>query len=170
MKAPPTQSLREARVAFSLIEVALATGIVSFCLVALIGLLPVALSSVRHTRDRQASINALETIVTAIRNPTTNATEFRATGAYTNIAWSREGSDQPVFSCTNISSSGMPDASATDQKFCAYVEFQALQSGQGRTARVTLAWPRQATYDPSAATWNNAEGSIATWLILGTKL
>src|SRR5690606_36990460 len=57
--------------AFSLVEVALSLGLVSFCLLSVIGLLPIGLQSVRSTSDQAAAANAAERIALAIRKATT---------------------------------------------------------------------------------------------------
>ncbi len=53
---PPT------RAGFSLVEVALAIGILGFCMVSILGLLPIALTSTRHSMERTLEIRILQTI------------------------------------------------------------------------------------------------------------
>jgi uncharacterized protein (TIGR02598 family) len=52
--------------AFSLVEVAVSIGILSFCMVAMLGLLPVALNSSRQSIDRICEIRMLETVRAAL--------------------------------------------------------------------------------------------------------
>jgi uncharacterized protein (TIGR02598 family) len=54
--------------AFSLVEVTLALGVSSFCLIALMGLVPVGLKSNQATREQAAALNVARGLLTDLQN------------------------------------------------------------------------------------------------------
>jgi len=64
---------------FSLVEVTIAIGLMSFCLVAMLGVLPVGLSQERKSSDQMASLQALTAVVSDFQNAPTTASK---TGYY----------------------------------------------------------------------------------------
>jgi len=60
--------------AFSLVEVVLALAITSFCLIVLLGILPVSLTTIKNASEETAGINVISTIVSDLKStPSTNA-------------------------------------------------------------------------------------------------
>lgn len=63
--------LREARTwGFSLVEVAMAVGIASFCLIGLIGIFPVMLNSIRESREKTLVSRMYQTLNDSLREST----------------------------------------------------------------------------------------------------
>jgi|GEM_PF-4639139 len=54
--------------ALTLVEVAIAVGIVAFCLIAIVGLLPVMLEAVRSAREKGMTSRILEAVVRDVRD------------------------------------------------------------------------------------------------------
>lgn len=73
-----TDRLSSRRRAFSLVEVTIAIGLVSFCLVAMLGVLPVGLSQERKSTDQTLATQALSAVVADFQNAATNATNTPA--------------------------------------------------------------------------------------------
>jgi type II secretory pathway pseudopilin PulG len=157
MKTHPLNPLR--RSAFSLVEVVLALGLVSFCLLSVVGLLPVGLKSIKNARTESAAANALNQLADALRNATTNADgSYVAAGVFSNITWI-PGSAAPVSTKLNLALNGEPTNSA-DSRLVAQIEIlppSADLTTPGR-ARVTIAWPAVAEWSNSA--WSKSEGSV----------
>ncbi|CAN5462124.1 hypothetical protein BH09VER1_BH09VER1_25580 [soil metagenome] len=63
--------------AFSLVEVAIALGIISFCLVALMGMFPVMLESIRQSREKTLVAEMFQTIAEDLRNTAPSNNEKR---------------------------------------------------------------------------------------------
>ena len=148
-----------------MIEVTLALGLVSFCLIALLGLLPAGLQTVKETQERSAAANCLEKITEAIRNAPASGGKYTALGNYSTLSWSMGGA--PVTSIfTNISITGDPVSFTTDQRLTAYVKIvpptDALSSG---SAQISVAWPNRATWNTGASAWSHSLGSLSTWMI-----
>jgi type II secretory pathway pseudopilin PulG len=158
---------------FSLVEVTLALGLVSFCLLTLVGLLPVGLGSLKTSNDEAAATNCLEQIAGSIQVAVlqTNGTysgKYQASGAfgsYNTLAWSLGGS-QFATTLNNLSASGFPGSGVNEQRFVAEVVItppvDAFSTG---TALISVAWPIQATWDATKNDWKNAQGSVRTLLI-----
>lgn len=60
---------------FSLVEVVLALGLVSFCLVAMLGMLPIGLSQERKSADQMQSLHALTAIASDFKNAPAGSSE-----------------------------------------------------------------------------------------------
>ena len=64
--------------AFSLVEVTLALGIAAFCLIAVFGLVPVAVLTNRNATSQTAATNIMAAVVSDLRaTPTTNSTSLQ---------------------------------------------------------------------------------------------
>src|SRR5215217_2510422 len=131
--------------AFSLVEVVIALGLVTFCLLAVTGLLPVGLKSVKNANDEAAATNALTQIGSAIRNATTeNGTRYSATGSYQDLEWDLGGSPggtPKAFPDILIGLSGQSSATTTglDARYRARVEIISPASAtEPGHARVTI--------------------------------
>jgi len=151
--------------AFSLVEVVLALGIVSFCLLAIVGLLPVGLKAVKNANEQAAAANVLNAIADSLRSTTssnavnfagsfgTNQISFSLGGAATNLSWS------------NLKLDGSTESSVDPKRISAVVNItppaNLLSSGQ---AVISVAWPAQANpiWDATTRTWSKAEGSVTT--------
>lgn len=152
--------------AFSLVEVTLALGIVSFCLLSLTGLLTTGLTSVRASRDEAAAGVFLERLTQSLDSALadTSGTNYQASGIYSNVTWSL-GQAAQTYQLDEISASGQP--SSADPRFVARVEItppsNTMTSGR---AIIRIAWPASAIWSESRQSWTNAQGSVSTWQVL----
>lgn len=145
---------------FSLVEVVLALGIVSFCMVSVVGLLPVGLSSVKNGTDESAASTAFLRVASAIRGATNTNGAYVANGSFSNITWSLNGAT--TTNLISLSSNG--DITTTDPKFRAFIEMVAPDGNGGPGhARLSVAWPAQAQWQNGA--WTNAQGSVSSAII-----
>ena len=150
---------------FSLVEVMLALGLTTFCLIALLGLLPAGLQTMKETQERAAAAACLEKIAAAIRNTSPSGGKYTAPGGWSSLSWSIGG--PPVTATfTNISITGDPVTTMADQRLVARVRIvppgNALSSGG---AQVSVAWPNRATWEAGTSTWSHALGSLSTWVV-----
>ncbi len=74
------------RSAFSLVEVALAIGILSFCLVSMMGLIPVALQTTRQSMNKSTEIRIVQSVRAALLS--TNFSVLPPSGSF---SFDREG-------------------------------------------------------------------------------
>jgi len=146
------------------VEVAIALGIAAFCLLTVMGLLPVGLDSIRKSRDEDGAARCLEQITQALRTATLTANgQCQASGSYSLLVWTPE--DGLVSTLENLSVEGAPEATLADQRLTARVEIAPAAGEAVNQAFVTVAWPNHATWDASSAIWKNAQGSISTWVV-----
>ncbi|HSI83823.1 MAG: hypothetical protein ACAI35_10560 [Candidatus Methylacidiphilales bacterium] len=148
------------RRAFSLVEVAIAIGVVVFCIFALVALLPVGLDTMKSTREESGAAVCLEQISTAFRHARVNGTsQYQARSPYSGLSWTSPNT------MTNISLGGLPSAHPMDQRLCAYVEVKAMPSATSPgVVFVSVAWPNRAQWNSAETNWTNASGSVSTWL------
>jgi uncharacterized protein (TIGR02598 family) len=159
------QSARPLPAGFSLVEVALALGIVSFCLLAIFGLQAQGLHLNQESRNAAAASRCLEQIVTSIRDATRNGSNWTASAGYSDLTWSPGGG--PVSrTFSNLNLAGTPSQGNAESRMTARVEVQppkdAFSTG---TAFVSVAWPATATWDASRTNWSRARGSMSARVI-----
>lgn len=151
---------------FSLIEVTIALGVASFCLVALMGLLPIGLRSHSDAMHESAASVVYERIAESIRGATSDnsRTLFSAVGVYSNLTWTVGASESPQIHLQNLDFSGAPTGVPTDQRLTAFVEVipPSNLSSAGK-AMVSVAWPPTAVWTNSQ--WKNAEGSVSSVIV-----
>lgn len=148
---------------FTMVEVTLALALVTFCLLALIGLIPAGLESLRSSSTHTSAITCMQQISGAIRSSIQAAPDqFQAGGAYRDLSW-RTGGPAVSLTWQNLSASGFPSLDASETRFAAHVEVTppaaATDSGQ---AMVSVAWPAEATWDGTR--WQNAQGVESMWV------
>jgi uncharacterized protein (TIGR02598 family) len=149
--------------AFSLVEVVLAIGIVSFALLAVTGLMPVGLKSVKNANDQAGAANVLNVIADRLRAASsTNSSNYSNSFAGTQIAYAVGGS-VATNAWSNLTLEGTVDNS--NKRLAARLDITppVNLTTPGR-ATVSVAWSAQAnpTWSTSSQSWANAEGSITS--------
>lgn len=151
--------------AFSLVEVTLAIGIVSFALLAVMGLLPVGLQSVKNASEQAGAASVLNSLSDAIRNAqssTNNAgvVAYSASFAGKNVSFSTSPINETWDSLTLEGTTN-----SQTRRLVARLDLIAppTQTTPGR-GTVSVAWSAAAnpTWNASSQTWANAEGSLTT--------
>lgn len=140
--------------AFSLVELVIALGIASFCLVAMLGLVPMGLKSAKNTTDQTGAAMLLSSVALDLRNVTPGS----------NIS--------PVYGIT-LPAAGTPGASASNAFFFnedgttntvgtpLSVRYGLRLTMSNATSNTTTAWLQ--IYWPStlpADRLNNAQGIV----------
>ncbi len=150
------------RRAFSLVEVVLALGLVSFSMLAVVGLLPVGLRSVKNAGEESAAANALQLLGAAIRHAhSVDGVAYAASGTFTNLTWNVGGVDR-VFTDIALQLSGQQGNA--DNRLVAQVEIVAPPNATAPGhARVSIAWPARAKWNNGS--WAQAEGSVSSGII-----
>ncbi len=149
---PPTQ-------AFSLIEVTLALGIVSFALVAVLGLLPTGLNTQRQAVNQSFGVQGLNDVAQALQGiyVSTNGTTTNFPAPLESLSVAAGTKTLTLYedgSLTNTSSS--PRAQV-------FIDKKA-PIGNSLPVFVSVAWPHTATR--SGTNWSNAQGSAGAFLYL----
>lgn len=153
---------------FSLVEVTLAIGIVSFALLAVVALLPVGLKSVKNSAEQAAGAAVLESLSEALRNAaTTNGTDYEVNFSGTTKTFAAGGNSTHVWDWPNITLEGfeMP-GSAANRRIVGRLEILQTPSADGlRPGRAvaSVAWSAMANpaYNTNTRTWDKAEGSLS---------
>lgn len=122
--------------AFSLVEVVLALAIMSFCVIVLLAILPVSLTSIKNATEETAGINVISTIVSDLKStPATNTTSTiyhltlpTSTGSTNNFIVDQSGAI-------------LAGANASGARFSVTVTFNPTTNIVTGLARVT--WPAQ---------------------------
>lgn len=150
--------------AFSLVEVTLALGIVSFALIAVLGLLPVGLRSVKNANEQAGAANVLNAIADSLRSASsTNSLLYTNSFSGQTIQYSVGGASQ-TNTWTNLKLDGSQETAAEPKRISAVlnnIKPPANLTTPGR-AVISVAWSAQAnpTWNASAQTWTKHDGSI----------
>lgn len=156
---------RKSRSAFSLVEVAISIGILSFCVLAVVGLLPVGLKSVQNANEQAAAAQVVAAIANSLRNATPG------NGTYTFSYAGKNGSFQigpnaTGLSWTNLSMEGT--ANEAYKRLAARMDLvPPADATSPGTATISVAWPVAANpvWNPQTRSWSNAEGSLSSGII-----
>ncbi|MFZ4774931.1 MAG: hypothetical protein ACOYM3_06200 [Terrimicrobiaceae bacterium] len=155
--------------AFSLVEVTLAIGVASFALIAVLGLLPVGLKSVKNANEQAAAANVLNAVACSLRTASsTNSLDFFNTFAGQAIQYSvGSGASTIIVSWNNLTLEGSTETSQSPKRLSAVLNFTPpgtlITTGR---ATVTVAWSAQAnpTWNATTQQWTNADGAITSGL------
>ena len=157
---PASRRFREC--GFSLVEVAMAIGIMAFCVLAIVAMLPVGLSNIRRANEQVTAANALRTLGGGFLQ---NVTVTNSAGAVsqssatlTNVTWSPGGSAMTIK--TNLTVGGFAAASGSDLGLAAVVVVTppAAVSFAAGKARIRMASPSGAQWGGSR--WTNSQNSF----------
>lgn len=155
---------------FSLVEVTLAMGIVSFCLLAILGLLPAGLLSAKTSREHVAAAACVEQIAAAIQfaRPLESGI-YKGTGVLSDVTWSRNGAQVSTGPLRNLSLGGVPADNTIDQRLVAHVTISppgGIGSGLPTgSALISVAWPNQAEWNEQSKKWSNAQGAVSSHIV-----
>jgi len=151
--------------AFTLVEVVLALGIISFALLAVVGLLPVGLKSIKNANENAGAANVLQAIAASVRSATTTDFtlynfNFVGTNSYSiggptrNFAWE----DLTLEGIREVNASSPRRLSA---RLDIYPSASLIIPSRGV---VSVAWSAQAVpvWDTGTQRWTKAEGSITS--------
>jgi uncharacterized protein (TIGR02598 family) len=149
---------------FSLVEVVLAIGIVSFAMLAVVGLLPTGLKIVRNSAEQAQAANLAAALADSVRGATTtDGTNFSFSFAGSTQTFAI-GASQTNLPPIKLTLEGKEDANAARLVAAVTITPPATSSTNGR-AVISVAWPAAAnpTWNSTSNAWNSkAEGSVTT--------
>jgi len=122
--------------AFSLVEVTLALGIAAFCLIAVLGLLPIGVQTSRNATSQTAATNVMAAVISDLRaTPTSksNSVQF-------GITYGTSGTQTRYFDATGTASI----SPTTNSRYRLDVTWNSAPTGL-RYADVKVWWPAAAT-------------------------
>lgn len=158
--------------AFTLTEIALAVGIIAFGLIAVLGLIPAGLNTLRYGRDELVAANFLRSVSDGLRGAERMGTNFPATyhggGVLTNLSWTIGASTPVAQTLTNLTSGGAPAARPEDALLNARIVVQPSPDGRSASsAFVSVAWPAVAEWDGQK--WIKEQGQISSHIVFLPK-
>ena len=152
-------------VGFSLVEVTLAIGIVSFALLAVVGLLPVGLKSVKNANEQAGAANVLNVIAGSLRSASsTNRANFSSQFAGQTVAFAIAGSTTSN-SWTNLALDGSLETATSPKRLSAVVNiYPASSVTTPSRAVISVAWSAQSApgWNSTTQRWTNADGSLTS--------
>lgn len=161
------RGLRRKRLAtpggFSLVEVTMAIAIVSFCLIAVLGLLPTGLKAVKNSNEQAGAANLIGAIATSLRSAsTTDGTNYTTSFGGQTISFKNSGGG--VSACTWINTGGFTLEGVTNStwpRLCAAIVVTAPATAPAPvSAFISVGWPATATWNSGSSNWGNCDGSL----------
>jgi uncharacterized protein (TIGR02598 family) len=147
---------------FSLVEVVLAIGIVSFALVAVVGLLPAGMKSIKNAKEQAAAVNVLNAIANALRCAEKNGNSFSNTFAGQNIVFTTNGGSSTV-EWDRLDLNGQSTNSISARLKARLVITNPVNATSAGQALISIAWPAQApNLNWTGSEWTNAQGQLST--------
>lgn len=157
-------TLRTAKFGFSLVEVTLSIGIISFALLAVVALLPVGLKSLKNSAEQAAGAEVLQGLSEALRHAATDdGTNYAVVFNNTTNTFTADGGASEVWSWNNLSLEGVNDFS--NRRVVARLKILKAPSADrlhaGR-AVASVAWSAMGnpTFDSDTHSWTGAEGTL----------
>jgi uncharacterized protein (TIGR02598 family) len=163
----PFACRRKRCAALSLVEVTLALGIVSFSMLAVVGLLPVGLQSIKNANEQAGAANVIGGIADALRKASSaDGTTFTANYAGQALTYRLDDPDSKLSVRADLDVSGSPTGG--EKRLSAVLEILEVPTAtQPGRAVISVAWPAQAgpEWDSGDQTWDKAEGSLTTSIL-----
>src|SRR5207302_1646544 len=146
-----------ARSGFSLIEVVLALGVASFCLIAVLGMLPVGLKtqqgSVNQTKANAIISQIIDDLRADVRLPPGQASKAQGVWANLNGHWALVAKPDTLFFTNDGYQTGTmlnQIPAPSDAVFAATIKYLSPPTVTTSTAKITVAWPASSvSIDPS---------------------
>lgn len=154
----PSGQLTKLTAGFSLIEVVIALGIISFALVAVIGLLPTGLNSQRQGVNQAFGVQALNDVAQGIQGISsgTNGT-LRFGSVIAGVPVGQGTSSLPLYEDGTLTNS------AALRRGTVFIDQKPITNSL-RPVFISVAWPQ--TADHSGSSWANSQGSVSAFLYL----
>lgn len=152
---------------FSLVEVTVAIGIVSFALLAVVGLLPVGLKSIKSATEQSAAANTLTALAESLRSAqSTDGTNYSFAFGGSTKDFKLGETNLPPWTWTNLDLGGATNTA--NRRIAARLEIRETPSADGSTpgrASVSVAWSAHPglTYGTNGR-WENADGQMVSGL------
>ena len=147
--------------AFSLVELTLALGIAAFCLIAIVGLMPVGVQTVRNAASQTAATNILSSVVSDIRaspkgsDPTVQYKIRTGKGTRTTVCFDGQGGFSPPYA--------LETACPANYRYRLYVRIYPISAQPAYLATyayLKVTWPAAA---PITATPSGSVETVATF-------
>jgi prepilin-type N-terminal cleavage/methylation domain-containing protein len=149
---------------FSLVEVVVAIGIVSFGMLAVVGLLPTGLKIARNSAEQAQAANLVAALAESLRGATTtNGTNYVYSFAGQSLFYTN-GSPPTTLVISNLTLEGRTNNEA-GRLVAAVTITPPTTAATNGSAVISVAWPAVArpTWNSAAGTWDaKAEGAVTT--------
>ena len=141
----------QSRSAFSLIEVTLAIGVAAFCLIAVMGLLPVAIkiqqASVQQTKANAIISQISSDLLADVRLPPGQASKAQGDWANLHGRWAQIATPDVLYFTNDAKQSGYQGSAPADAAFRATITYMLPPTTTTSLANIKVTWP--ASIDPA---------------------
>lgn len=157
------KSSRKKSRGFSLVEVVIAIGVVSFVIFGVLGLLPVGIKGFQNATCEAAGADVLSSLSVALRSAqTTNGTNFDWSFSGTSCRYTLGGSKASnSWSALSLEGNFLTNAYYRQLSAVCIVTPPTSSFGEG-SAILSVAWPSSANpvFNGTSLTWSRSQGSL----------
>lgn len=141
---------------FSLVEVTISLGIISFCILSIFALLPVGMTTIQDSKDRRNAVEVMNGLAGEFLTAEgdSSAPSYRLSGSLSNISWQIGGG------VVTESFAQIVDNPQTEELKVWLEIAPPVDKWSCGAARISVAWPASALRAGSA--WEGAKGSVHT--------
>lgn len=154
--------------AFSLVEVTISIGILAFCVLAMVGLLPVGLKSIQNSNEQAAAAQILTALADNLRGAVSQNGSYSFAFAASQKAF-KIGGQPETHAWTNLTLEGLPSASLREPaRLSARLVLNPPASRtSSATATISIAWPAAASpqWNADSMSWSKADGSLTSGIV-----
>jgi type II secretory pathway pseudopilin PulG len=156
--------------AFSLVEITLAIGVAAFCLITVLGLLPIALktqqASVQQTTANEILSEAAADLRASVRYPPGLADQLNDQQKVLRGHWAQVGTpDTLYFTNEGWQTGGLtPNAPPADAVFRLTLTYLLPPTATTSLANITVTWP--AALDPADPNTGTPAGKVETFIAI----
>ncbi|MEO8205162.1 MAG: prepilin-type N-terminal cleavage/methylation domain-containing protein [Chthoniobacterales bacterium] len=166
---------------FSLTEVTMALGIISFCALGVMGMLPIAVQSYRLTYDQTQAAHILNDFVTGFQAPVPAGGSlpnlaYTLPYPYTNgqVKWTNNSSAITVTNFYTTDAAFVTNSTNSLTRYKLVATVLPPNNGYGGRVYATIAWPANAAYVGSTngtnAYWKGNQGNLDACVYFNTTI
>ena len=151
-----------------MIEVTLAIGVAALCLIAVMGLLPVAIkiqqASVQQTKANAIISQISSDLLADVRLPPGQASKAQGDWANLHGRWAQVATPDVLYFTNDAKQSGYQGSAPADAAFRATITYMLPPTTTTSLANIKVTWPAQV--DPATGT---PAGSVQTFIAVNRK-
>lgn len=154
--------------AFSLVEVTISIGILAFCVLAVVGLLPVGLKSIQNANEQAAAAQILTALADNLRGAVSQNGSYSFAFAGSQKTF-QIGGQPETHAWTNLTLEGLPSGSLREpaRLSARLILNPPASQTSSATATISIAWPAAASpqWNADSMSWSKADGWLTSGIV-----
>ncbi len=143
---------------FSLVEVTIALGIISFCVISVFALLPIGMNTIKQARDNRNGVELINQVTSElVMRRAAGQDRHALAGIFSNVSW--QVGAPTIETNVQVMADGRYSIAAGGEKMQAWLKISPpVNAWSVGLAQVSVAWPESAKRVGDS--WTNSQGSV----------